>query len=118
MLIRGAFFFQDRKEDIRIGLKSLAIFMGDYTIPICTITGIGFVGLFAYAGALNGQGIPYFIGLAISAMLLLPRLLKTDINSPEDCKNLFLGTGPVGQIILVGLVVDVVLRRVLEGIPL
>lgn len=116
--LTGVSWIQDKADDIKIGLRSLAILCGKYTIPICTATGLAFFGLMSYAGMLNNHGIPYFVGLAIAAALLLPRLLMTKLDQAKDCKNMFLGTTLVGQVILGGLVVDVVLRRVLEGIPL
>ena len=66
---------------------------------------------------LNNQGPAYYAGIAVGGFLLLFKLLQTDIDSPEQCKDLFLGTPLVGQVILGGLVVDVLARRILEGIP-
>ena len=42
--------------------------------------------------------------------MLIRALLQTDVDRPVDCKELFLGTTLVGQIILGGLVTDAVLR--------
>lgn len=67
---------------------------------------------------LNNQGVAYYIGLAVAGFLLLFKLLQTDIDCPEQCKDLFLGTPLVGQIILGGLVVDVLARRIQEGLPI
>lgn len=109
---------QDKLDDMRIGLHSPALLCGKYTIAICTSTAIGFIGLMSYSGMQNGHGIPYFSSLAIATVLLLHRLLRTDIDQPEDCRNLFLGTPLVGEVILCGLIVDVITRRVVEGISI
>jgi 4-hydroxybenzoate polyprenyltransferase len=71
-----------------------------------------------YGGVLNGQGWPYFAALFSAGVLLLPRLLKTNIDRPEDCRTLFLGTPLIGQIILGGLLVDAVTQRLISGVPL
>jgi 4-hydroxybenzoate polyprenyltransferase len=107
---------QDKLDDIKIGLNSAALLLGKYTIPFCTMTAIGFISLLTYSGMLNGQGFPFYLSVAIAALDLLSRLLPTDIDRPEDCKNFFLGTVRVGQTILTGLVVDAALKR--GGMPL
>lgn len=71
-----------------------------------------------YGGMLNNQGPAYYVGLAVAGFMLLYKLLQTDIDRPEQCKDLFLGTPLVGQVILGGLVVDVLARRIQEGIPI
>ncbi|KAJ7713679.1 UbiA prenyltransferase family [Mycena olivaceomarginata] len=109
---------QDRQDDVKIGLKSLAILCGRYTIPVCTITGSAFVVFMVYGGLLNGQGIPFFVSVAVIGFLLSRSLWHTNIDEPESCKALFLGTPFLGQIILGGLVLDAVLHRWIEGIPL
>lgn len=72
----------------------------------------------SYGGALNNQGPAYFVGLAVAGYLLISKLLQTDIDVPQQCKDLFLGTPLVGQIILGGLVVDVLAHRIQEGIAI
>ncbi|KAJ7618514.1 UbiA prenyltransferase [Roridomyces roridus] len=108
---------QDHADDIRIGLRSPARLCGKHTIKICTGTGIGFLGLLSYGGALNGHGWAFQIGVLGAGIVLLSGLAKTNIDSPETCKAMFLGTPLVGQIVLAGFVVDAVLHRGMEGIP-
>lgn len=72
----------------------------------------------SYGGILNNQGVAYYVGLAVAGFLLLFKLLQTDIDSPQQCKELFLGTPLVGQVILGGIIVDVVTRRLQNGIPI
>ncbi len=109
---------QDKVDDVKIGMKSLAILCGKFTIPICSATTLGFAALMSWAGYLNGQGIAYYIAVALSAFILLKELLVTDIDSPRQCMKFFLQTPTIGNHILCGLVVDAVLQRVLAGIPL
>ncbi|KAJ7430193.1 hypothetical protein B0H11DRAFT_2397317 [Mycena galericulata] len=107
---------QDILDDIRIGINSPARLCGEYTISITTTTAIGFLSLLTYGGALNNQGIPFYVSVAIAGVMLLSALLRTDIHRPSDCKNLFLGTPLLGQIILGGFLADAVLHRFVEGI--
>ncbi|KAJ6544317.1 UbiA prenyltransferase [Mycena capillaripes] len=107
---------QDKLDDMKIGINSLALLCREYTIPICTATALGFLGLLTYGGVLNNQGIPFFVSVAIAGVMLLTTLSRTDIDVPSDCKDLFLGTPLLGQIILGGFVADAVLYRFVEGV--
>ncbi|KAJ7683538.1 UbiA prenyltransferase [Mycena rosella] len=107
---------QDRADDIKIGLKSPARLCGEYTIMICTSTALGFLGLLTYGGMRNGQGTAFYIGVVVAGCILLKTLVATDINCPEKCKAMFLGTPLVGQIILGGFIADAVFYRFAEGI--
>jgi 4-hydroxybenzoate polyprenyltransferase len=103
---------------VKVGIHSPALFVGDWTIPLCTTTGIGFIALLSYAGFLNGQGFIFYAAVAISSSILFPKLLRTDIDIPNDCKSFFLDTPLVGQVILGGLVLDAVAQRALNGVAL
>jgi 4-hydroxybenzoate polyprenyltransferase len=80
------------------------------------VTAVGFLSLLTYGGMLNNQGFPFYASVALASVMLLPALLRTDIDRPSDCKDLFLGTPLLGQIILAGLVADAVFHRFTEGI--
>jgi 4-hydroxybenzoate polyprenyltransferase len=67
-------------------------------------------------GALNNQGIPFYLGVAIAGIMLLTALLRTNIDTPSECRDFFLLTPLLGQIILVGFVADAVLHRWAEGV--
>ncbi|KAJ7476867.1 UbiA prenyltransferase [Mycena galericulata] len=107
---------QDKLDDIKIGINSPALLCREYTIPICTTTALGFLGLLTYGGTLNNQGIPFYVSVVIAGAMLLAALRRTDVDRPTDCKDLFLGTPLLGQIILSGLVVDAVVHRFVEGV--
>ncbi|KAJ7842669.1 UbiA prenyltransferase, partial [Mycena olivaceomarginata] len=109
---------QDIQDDVTIGLKSMAILFGKYTIPLCTLTGSSFITLLVYGGVLNGQGVPFFCSVAVSGLILLLSLWGTDIDNPESCKAFFLRTPLLGQIILCGFIWDAVAYRLEEGLGL
>ncbi|KAG7440985.1 UbiA prenyltransferase [Guyanagaster necrorhizus] len=109
---------QDKLADAKIGMRSLAMFCGEYTIPVCATTTIGFASLVSYGGYLNGQGLPYYLAVAVSGGILLKELLSTNIDDPRQCMKFFLRTPMIGNIVLGGLVLDAVLQRAVNGIPL
>ncbi|KAJ6473149.1 UbiA prenyltransferase [Mycena sanguinolenta] len=108
---------QDKADDMRIGVNSPALLCREHTIGICSATALGFLGLLLYGGSLNGQGIPFYVSVVTAGIMLVTALLRTDIDNPGDCKDFFLLTPLIGQIILCGFVVDAILHRVVEGIP-
>jgi len=102
---------QDKVDDIKIGINSPALLCRRYTIPICTTTALSFLCLLTYGGLLNGQGVPFYASVVVAGVILLTKLLRTDIDSPAECKAMFLTTPLVGQIILVGFLADAALHR-------
>ncbi len=63
-------------------------------------------------------GNAYYVSVALSAFVLMKELFVTDISKPRQCMKFFLHTPTIGNLILAGLVVDAVVHRVIEGIPL
>ncbi|KAF7324442.1 4-hydroxybenzoate polyprenyltransferase, mitochondrial [Mycena venus] len=107
---------QDKIDDMKIGINSPALLCREHTIPICFVTALGFLGLLTYGGTLNDQGIAFYVSVAIAGVMLLTALLRTDIDFPSNCKDFFLLTPLLGQIILGGFVADAVLHRWEEGV--
>ncbi|PBK98271.1 hypothetical protein ARMGADRAFT_1060148 [Armillaria gallica] len=68
---------QDKVDDVKIGMKSLAILCGRHTIPICSATTIGFAALMSWADYLSKQGIAYHVSVALSVFILLKELFVT-----------------------------------------
>ncbi|KAF7329879.1 hypothetical protein MKEN_00251600 [Mycena kentingensis (nom. inval.)] len=106
---------QDKQDDIKLGIHSMALLFREQTVAICTATGIGFFVLLAYGGFMNGHGVPFLASVVVAAVDLLSGLLGTDVDNPAECKKFFLSTPRVGQTILAGFVVDSVLNRYLDG---
>ncbi|KAJ7628579.1 UbiA prenyltransferase [Roridomyces roridus] len=104
---------QDILDDVKIpGMHSPALLLRGYTIPVCSVTAVGFLGLLALGGWLNGQGVAFYVSVGVAGCILLPTLLRTDIESPAECRAFFLTTPLVGQIILLGFVVDAIVHRI------
>ena len=62
--------------------------------------------------------ITMFSALTIVSLILFPKLLRTDIDTPRDCRSFTLDTPLIGQVILGGFVLDAVVQRALSGISL
>ncbi|KAF9032261.1 hypothetical protein BDZ89DRAFT_1063437, partial [Hymenopellis radicata] len=109
---------QDKRDDMRIGVKSLALYLGDRTTRVCTCTAAAFGVLMAWGGYLNGHGAAFYYGVGAATALLLWGLSQVDVDDPEKCMEFFLMTPLVGGIVLGGLVADCVMHRLNEGILL
>ncbi|KAI0050662.1 hypothetical protein FA95DRAFT_1486748, partial [Auriscalpium vulgare] len=109
---------QDKLDDTKIGLHSPALWCAERTIPICTASSVIFLTLLSLGGALNGHGPLFYAAVCTAGLMLIPTLIKTNIDQPGECKALFLGTPRIGQVILAGLVADAVLQRALTGVAL
>lgn len=105
-------------DDMRIGLRSLAIYLGDKTTNVCLASSVLFVALSSYGGFLNGQHLSFFLAIGLAGTKLVMSVIETDINSPSECKRMFMETPSIGLIILFGLFVDGVYYRFSHHIPI
>ncbi|PCH41911.1 UbiA prenyltransferase [Wolfiporia cocos MD-104 SS10] len=95
---------QDRKDDIKAGVKSTAVLFGDYAKPILWLFAAAFVATLAYAGHETHQGwIYYAVSVGGCAAHLLWQLITVDLNVPEQCWRKFLANGDLGYIVLAGM---------------
>lgn len=116
--VYDAFVCKDRPEDVKLGIRSMAILFGRQTIPLCAMAAVCFLSLFAYSGMLNGQGWPFFASVMIAGAVIAWRLANTNIDRNEDCVRFFLGSTHISLVLAVGLAVDAITSRVERGVPL
>ncbi|KAA1477969.1 UbiA prenyltransferase [Dentipellis sp. KUC8613] len=108
----------DRSDDEKLGIHSMARLFGSWTIPLCAAAGTGFLLILVYLGLQDEYGVPFFCSIFLAGFLVLRRLSRTDVNSPDTCKKFFLGMPSISQIVLVGIAADAVAGRLSQGIPL
>ena len=100
----------DRDDDVKIGIKSSAIFFGKYDVIAVMVCYAITLGLMAYVGKLIAYGANYYIGLAAALMLVLwqYQLIKKRVKA--DCFNAFLANNWIGCTLFFGLVFEYFLR--------
>lgn len=95
----------DREDDLKIGVKSTAIFWGDRT-PLAT--GVCFmlaVFFFALAGYTGRMGLPYGVALVIMAAAFSYQILRLLREPPrEEIFSLFKSHALIGLVCLVGVI--------------
>lgn len=95
---------QDRKDDVKAGVKSTAVLFGDYVKPILSCFAAAFIASLIYAGVTTGQGwIYYAVSVAGCAGHLLWQLITLDTEDPQDCWNKFDSNGYLGYVVFAGL---------------
>jgi len=94
----------DRRDDIKIGIKSTAILFGDADLPI-----IGVIqGFFMFGMLLLGSRYelnwPYYLGWFSAAALIGYQFWITRKRKPEQCFRAFLNNNLVGMVLFIGVV--------------
>ena len=94
---------QDKEDDLLVGVKSLAIKLGQGTRPwlavfyAVTVAGIGI------SGWLAGIGPLFYAGMAIVVAQFAWQVIRIDIGSPEDCLAKFRSNHLLGAMVFLAI---------------
>ncbi len=94
----------DRDDDIAIGIRSTAILFGHHDRTAIALLQLGFIGLMAAIGWLEGIGLAYYVALLIAAGLFIKQSRMTKDRERMACLKAFLNNNHVGWVILLGLI--------------
>ncbi|OBZ76775.1 4-hydroxybenzoate polyprenyltransferase, mitochondrial [Grifola frondosa] len=97
---------QDKTDDINVGIRSTALLFGKNTRPILSALSVSSISLITYAGLLNGQGTPFYLGVGLAAAQLARVLVRTDFDDRASCWKGFQGCGWAGFLIWMGALAD------------
>ena len=92
----------DRDDDLKIGIKSSAIFFGKFDVIAVMLCYAIMLGLLAYVGRLLEFGKFYFIGLTAALILVLWQYQFIKKRDKSDCFNAFLANNWIGLVIFMG----------------
>ena len=93
----------DRDDDLKIGIKSSAIFFGQYDVMAVMACYAILLGLLAYVGNFMGYGKLYFIGLAAALLLVCRQYVLIQNRDKPSCFKAFLHNNWIGLAIFIGL---------------
>jgi len=96
----------DRDDDLKIGIKSSAIFFGKYDVIAVMANYAAMLGLLVYIGQLMGYGRYYYAGLITAFLLMLWEYKLIQKRFKADCFKAFLYNNWIGLAIFAGLVVE------------
>lgn len=100
----------DRKDDLKVGIKSTAILFGRYDRLIVGLLQVLLLILLAYVGYLADRGGLYVAGLAVAAALAAHHQYLIRDREPVACFRAFLDNNYLGMAVFLGLVADYALR--------
>ena len=101
----------DREDDLKIGIKSSAIFFGKYDVIAVMICYAVMLGLLAYVGKFMGYGKFYFIGLAAALGLVLWQYQLIKNRDKSNCFKAFLHNNWIGLVLFIGLAAEYYFHR-------
>ncbi|KAI9471040.1 MAG: 4-hydroxybenzoate polyprenyl transferase [Benjaminiella poitrasii] len=98
---------QDKKDDVKAGVRSTALRFGDKTPQWLTGFSSAFIGMTALAGYMNGQGAPFYAISVVGTACHLAWQLKTvDYHSTASCWSKFKSNTWAGAILWSGILAD------------
>lgn len=106
--------YQDRKDDLAIGLKSTAIRFGDH--PKLWLSGFGstMVGGLLLSGVMSDQTFPYYTSVGIVGYHLAKQLVTLDVDNVTNCMKNFVSNTQVGIILFCGILLGTLLKKETE----
>lgn len=100
---------QDKKFDIKAGIKSTALAWGDKTKPILKGLTVSQAGLYAFSGFMNSMGPGFYVAGAYAIGRLYKQIIKVDLDDPKSCWGAFTSNIRTGFIFWYGIVFDYIL---------
>lgn len=96
----------DREDDLRVGVKSSAIYFGRYDRLMVALLHLAALLLLAEMGRLTGCGVAYFAGLIVAAGIAIYQQWMTRDRDPQRCFSAFLNNNYFGAAIFIGILLD------------
>jgi len=101
-----AYAVGDKRDDLKIGVKSTAILFGEQLVPIIAMFQLIMLGLLIWIGNLFGLGMIYYAGLLIVAVWFAYDLIRLNKKDDKLAFKVFLQNHWVGLIILLGIILE------------
>lgn len=93
----------DRADDLKIGIKSTAIFFGKYDRVMIGIFQISVILLLFFFGLCEKFSVMYFIAIFIAALLFVYQQFLIATREPQKCLRAFINNQWVGFIVFLGI---------------
>ncbi len=100
----------DRKDDLRIGVKSTAILFGEMDRPIVALLQVLVLAGLVLTGRQAGLGAVYYAALGVGAALFAYQQWVIRKRLPDDCFRAFLHNHWFGLVVFAGILLDYLLR--------
>ncbi|WP_404391170.1 4-hydroxybenzoate octaprenyltransferase [Pseudoalteromonas phenolica] len=98
----------DRDDDLKLGVKSTAVLLGELDRLIIALLNVTFVIIMALIFSAQNVTLYAFIGLALASCLLVYQQKLIQLRRREECFKAFLNNHYVGMLIFLGLALSTV----------
>jgi 4-hydroxybenzoate polyprenyltransferase len=92
----------DRDDDVKIGIKSSAIFFGKYDVIAVMVCYALMLAILVYIGKFMGFGKYYFVGLGAALVLVYKQYVLIEKRLKTDCFKAFLHNNWIGLAVFLG----------------
>ncbi|MFT2110567.1 4-hydroxybenzoate octaprenyltransferase [Marinomonas sp. 2405UD68-3] len=96
----------DRDDDLKIGIKSTAILFAQNDLFIISLLQGLALSLLIWVGVLESLNWPYFVSLAVAALLFSLQLKQTWTRERNACFKAFLDNNRIGYCVFIGIVLN------------
>jgi 4-hydroxybenzoate polyprenyltransferase len=97
----------DIEDDMKVGVKSTAIFFGHYVYPATALLYVGMFLTLVAVGSISGLGPVYYTGISLTLVLFLAIVFKLKKDpTPEAAMRGFLANTGAGALILFSIIID------------
>jgi 4-hydroxybenzoate polyprenyltransferase len=93
----------DRRDDLRIGVKSTAILFGDLDRVIIAILQVLLLADLALVGYRTGMSAVYYLGLAFALLFAIYQQLLIRRRNPQQCFQAFMNNNWLGAAVFAGI---------------
>ncbi len=101
-----AYAMVDREDDIKIGIRSSALFFGRYDVAAIMFCFAAMLAVLIYVGVFMGFGLFYYAGLLLTFLLIIDQYLLIKKRLKANCFKAFLRNSWIGAVITLGLWLD------------
>ena len=106
----------DRDDDIKIGVKSIAILLGDQDKLFVAILQAMVIASLVMVGQHFSLGLLFYLGLCAAAAIFVYQQRLVRRREPENCFRAFLNNNWVGMVVFIGIAADFALQISLEAL--
>lgn len=100
----------DRDDDVRIGIKTSALFFGRFDVAAVAVCYAAFLGIMTWVGTLNASGHLYYAGVALAAGLAVYHIWLIRNRERDACFKAFRANNLLGLALFAGVALDLAVR--------